>query len=86
MAAASFKKGESSPEVWFCAEKHRLTELFLLAVQELVDLQNQQTAAVIDGDPDFARFDPLIHMAGQRKDHAKYQLLSHLEIHRCGTR
>ena len=86
MAAASLKRGDYSPELWFCAEKHRLTEVFMAAVRELLDLQNRQTAAVIQGDPDFTRFDLLIHMAGERKDRAKYALLSHVEHHRCGMR
>jgi hypothetical protein len=86
MSSASVKTHESSPEAWFCPEKHRLTDLFLSAVQELLDQQNRQTAAVIAGDPDFSRFDVLIHQAGERKDQAKYALLSHVEDHGCGTR
>jgi hypothetical protein len=86
MSAASARTHGPSPEAWFCAEKHRLTELFLRAVQELLEQQNRQTAAVIAGDPDFSRFDVLIHQAGERKDQAKYALLSHVEHHMCGAR
>jgi hypothetical protein len=48
-----------------------------------MDLQNQQTQAVIDQDIDFSRFDDLIHMAREKKDHAKYALIAHVENHRC---
>jgi hypothetical protein len=71
------------PEVAFCEEKHRLTENFVAASRELLNLQSQQSQAVIDGDPDFARFDLLLHMAGERKDLAKYALLFHMESHHC---
>jgi DNA-binding response OmpR family regulator len=71
------------PEIAFCEEKIRLMEGFLSAIHELTDLQSQQTRAVIDGDPDFSRFDMLIHMASDRKDEAKYALLRHIETHHC---
>jgi hypothetical protein len=38
---------------------------------------------VIEGDPEFSRFDLLIHMANQRKDRAKYALLLHVQDHGC---
>jgi hypothetical protein len=80
MSSVSLKNtSEQSPESRFCEEKHRLTLEFTAAVQELIDLQNRQTAAVIAGDPDFSRFDVLIHIARERKDQVKYALLSHVE-------
>jgi hypothetical protein len=48
-----------------------------------MELQNQQTQAVIDQDPDFARFDDLIHMAREIKDKAKYALIAHVDDHHC---
>lgn len=44
----------------------------LNAIHELVEIQKQQTQAVIDGEPDFARFDILLHMARESKEAAKY--------------
>jgi hypothetical protein len=71
------------PKVAFCEEKHRLLDDFLQAVRELNILQNQQTQAVIAGDPDFARFDVLLHIAQERKDMAKYAWMGHIEAHHC---
>jgi hypothetical protein len=67
----------------YCEEKQRLSEDFVAAAHQLVALQSQQTEAVIAGDPDFARFDDLLHMAREKKDNAKYGLIAHIEEHRC---
>jgi len=66
-----------------CEEKHRLIEEFLGSNHVLMDLQNAQVQAVIDQDPEFSRFDDLIHMAREKKDQAKYALLAHVEKHQC---
>jgi uncharacterized damage-inducible protein DinB len=58
-------------------------EEFLDAIRELSQLQTEQARAVIESDPEFSRFDLLIHMANERKDRAKYALLLHVEQHRC---
>jgi hypothetical protein len=71
------------PSAPFCAAKHHLIEDFLASNHVLMDLQNQQTQAVIDQDLEFSRFDDLIHMAREKKDHAKYALIAHVENHRC---
>jgi hypothetical protein len=67
----------------YCEEKQRLVNGFLDTSRVLMELQSQQTQAVIDGDPDFARFDDLIHMARESKDKAKYSLIAHMEEHCC---
>jgi hypothetical protein len=71
------------PETGFCEEKNRLAKDFLAAIHELVEVQTQQTQAVIDGDSDFARFDVLLHMAHERKEQAKYAWIAHVEAHHC---
>ena len=71
------------PDVVFCKEKSRLQNEFLTAIHELIQIQEQQTQAVIDGDPDFARFDVLLHMAIERKENAKYAWIAHVESHHC---
>jgi hypothetical protein len=68
---------------FWCGERERLREHFVQAMREMVDLQAQQTQAVIDNDDDFMRFDDLILMARLAKDEAKYALLAHLSDHRC---
>ena len=77
------REGLVLPEIGFCSEKHRLTQKFLGAIREVLALQSQQSQAVIDGDPDFARFDLLLHVAGERKELSKYELMSHVDAHRC---
>jgi hypothetical protein len=72
-------KPESRP----CEEKRRLQQEFLRAVHEVNVLQTQQMHAVVEEDPDFARFDVLIFMAQEKKDAAKYTLISHVETHKC---
>jgi hypothetical protein len=72
------------PEVALCEEKHRLLDAFLAAIHNLNEVLCQQTQAVVDGDPDFNRFDVLIHMAQQAKDNAKYAWIAHVEAHGCG--
>jgi|HubBroStandDraft_1064217.scaffolds.fasta_scaffold03437_9 hypothetical protein len=71
------------PEIGFCDEKNRLLKEFVAATHELVEMQKQQTQAVINGDPDFARFDVLLHMVHERKDQAKYAWIAHVESHHC---
>jgi hypothetical protein len=71
------------PKIAFCEEKNRLMQDFLACVRELLTLQDQQTQAVINEDPDFARFDILMHLAQEKKERAKYAWIAHVEQHRC---
>jgi hypothetical protein len=71
------------PDIAFCAEKAKLMQQFLQTVHELTELHTQMTRAVIAHDPDFSRFDVLIHMATEKKEEAKYALIWHMELHHC---
>jgi len=71
------------PESGFCGEKNRLMREFLDAIREMTTIQSLQTQAVIDGDPDFARFDVLYHDAQERKQVAKDAWIAHVESHHC---
>jgi hypothetical protein len=71
------------PEVGSCEEKNRLRDEFLKTIRELNALLSQQTRAVIEGDPDFSRFDVLLHVAHERKEMAKYAWITHVESHHC---
>lgn len=73
------------PKAGYCEEKARLEDEFLKTIRELLVLHSQQTQAVIDGDPDFSRFDLLVHTATERKELAKYALIAHIDLHQCGT-
>ena len=72
------------PEVGFCEENQRLKDEFLMAIHEMNLLQSEQMRAVINDDPEFSRFDLLIHMALEKRDKAKYQWIAHVESHNCG--
>lgn len=79
-----FPAGLSLAETYFSQERHRLAEEFLEAVHELNTIQSQQVRAVIEGDPDFSRFDILLHFAQQKKENAKYAWIGHVEkLRRC---
>ena len=72
------------PRIAYCETRHQLLSAFMEVVQDLVLLHDQQVAAIVNGDQDFARLDLLIHMANEKKQNAKYAYLSHLEAHGCG--
>ncbi len=67
----------------YCEEKLRLMEEFLAAATDLVSAHNEQVQALIGNDPEFSRFDLLIHLAAERKRKAKYNYMAHLEQHGC---
>jgi hypothetical protein len=67
----------------FCEEKLRLMEEFLAAATDLVTAHNDQVRALVEEDPEFSRFDLVIHMANERKREAKYAYLVHMERHGC---
>ena len=77
------ERGRRPPDLPFCETKRSLIEDFTAANHALMELQNQQTQAVIEQDPDFSRFDDLIHMAREIKDQAKYALIAHIDEHHC---
>lgn len=77
------EKSHTPPGDLYCKERRRLTEALLAAVHELTEVQAQQTHAIIENDPDFSRFDDLIHVAQTAKNDAKYALLAHVGEHQC---
>ena len=77
------KPSSEGSGILYCKERHRLTDAVLAAIHHLSGLQAQQARAIMEDDPDFSRFDDLIHMARMAKDDAKYALLAHIEGHRC---
>ena len=81
MNAPAHRTGLS--RVAFCEVKHRLMDAFIAAVREINAIENQQVEAVLDCDPDFSRFDLLLHFALEKKDTAKYALMAHAESHNC---
>jgi len=66
-----------------CEEKYRLLRDFLQTIHELNSIQGEQTKAIIEGEPDFCRFEALIHLAQQKKESAKYAWIAHVEADHC---
>jgi hypothetical protein len=66
-----------------CQEHDRLLDAFGVAVRELLQLHEHQFQAIVDDDTDCTRFDLLIHMANEKKQHAKYAYLRHVVSHGC---
>jgi len=80
----SKRVGKAGSTMGFCEEKNRLLDDFLRAIRQLVEIQEHQTRAVIEGDPDFSRFDSMLHSAQEDKERAKYLWMMHVESHGCG--
>lgn len=68
-----------------CEEHNRLLDEFGDAVRSLLTLHEQQFLAIVEEDSECTRFDLLIHMANEKKQHAKYAYLRHLEAHGCSN-
>jgi hypothetical protein len=75
--------GDNRIKTALCPEKQRLLDDVLETIRDLVSMQQQQLQAVINKDPDFARFDILLEMASARKRAAKYAYLKHVRMHEC---
>jgi hypothetical protein len=65
----------------FCAQRQDLVDEFVEASRGVIELN--ATPGVIEGDPDFARFDDLLHVAREKKNEAKDALIAHLQEHHC---
>ena len=75
--------GTRRSRVGICEENRRLLNEFGMAVQDLMRIHEQQFVAIVQADPESNRFDLLIHMANEKKQHAKYAYLRHVESHGC---
>jgi hypothetical protein len=67
----------------YCQEARALLDDLSEAIRELIKLHEEQFQVLVGGDLDSTRFDPLIHMANEHKNEAKYAYLHHLETHGC---
>jgi hypothetical protein len=73
----------SKRAIAYCGHKKRLQDEFIEAAHNVSRLVSQQVQALIEGHPDFSRFDVLIHMAQEDKEMAKYAWMSHVDSHHC---
>ena len=80
---AAQARAAAIPRRGICQEKLRLQEELLQVVDEALALHRQQANAIRSGDREFSRFDPLIHIASEKKRKAKYELMAHTASHGC---
>ena len=66
-----------------CPESERLLNAYRAAVQELFMFQEQHFAALIERNEVATRYELLIHIAGEKRQAAKYAYLRHVEKHGC---
>jgi hypothetical protein len=71
----------ASPKGFVCPEKQRLSDEFLDALLQVMELQNQESAAVTSRG--IWRFDLALMEARKKRDQAKLVYLLHLRGHRC---
>lgn len=69
----------------YCQQARELLDALGETIRDLIKLHEEQFQSLISGDLDSSRFDPLIHVANERKHEAKYAYLHHLETHGCST-
>ena len=67
----------------YCQQARELLDALGEAIRELIKLHEEQFQSLVGGDLDSSRFDPLIHVANERKHEAKYAYIHHLETHGC---
>jgi hypothetical protein len=76
-------RGAALTNVVYCEEAKALLDALGEAIRDLIRLHEEQFQSLIGGNLDGTRFDPLIHMANERKHQAKYDYLLHVETHGC---
>gem|GEM_PF-3350694 len=69
------------PEI--CAEKKRLARQYIEALHQVMELQDQQLAALTRGGQGLQRFELALGLARQRRDRAKRLYVVHLTAHGC---
>jgi len=72
----------ATTQIDLCEERLQLTTAVLDAVRELVDLQNRETIALIQGNA-LDGLQIAIQLARQRHDNVKEALLMHTFNHGC---
>ena len=76
-------EGTAQAAITFCDAGQRLLDSFWEAVQELTLFREERVQALISGDPHLERFDFLICLALQKKEHAKSAYMHHVDTHGC---
>jgi hypothetical protein len=71
------------PRAEICAEKQRLGDAFLRAVQEIMQLQDLQIVSVTNDGEGLARFKLALELARTKRDVAKDAYLLHIKEHEC---
>jgi hypothetical protein len=72
-----------SPKAFICAEKLHLSDLYIEAVREIMQLEDAEISAVINGGVGLERFDLALRVAREKRDRAKLAFTLHLQQHGC---
>src|SRR5579862_6540956 len=66
-----------SPKASICAEKQHLSDLYIEAVRQIMQLEDAEIAAVISGGVGLERFDLALQVAREKRDRAKLAFTLH---------
>lgn len=72
-----------APSPAVCAEKQRLTAVFVEAVHELMELEEREVSALTSGDDGLDAFDSALRHARKRRDTASRLYVLHVRTHGC---
>ena len=74
---------EATKRAGVCPEKRALLVAFEEAVREMVELSDQQVAALTSSGKGLERFQVAVDRARQKRERAKALYLAHLRTHGC---
>ena len=72
----------AAPKPSICREKQRLTDAFVQASREVMELHNQDITRLLEGKR-LDRFDIALKQAQQRRNEAKRAIFLHQQQHHC---
>ncbi len=73
----------AQPKAIICPEKLELERAFLEAVRDLMKLQEQQSAVLVETGQTLDRFNLALERARNRREHARKLYLLHIRTHGC---
>ena len=73
----------TSPKPAVCSEQRRLSELYLQAVQEIMQLEQAEIEAVMSSSGGLDRFHLALEVARKKRDEAKLAYMLHIQGHGC---
>lgn len=72
-----------APGQAICAEKKRLTDVFIEAVHKLMEFEDAEVSALTSGSDRLEAYDSALRHARKRRDAAKRLYVLHVRSHGC---